>query len=258
MRHVVALSIWLFWGCAGPETERLMRSDGLTRSQAEALQAVEEFSVAEIRETARSYDMTLVEFVRIAEIEGPTLTHAVRRAYCSSRLNSGEDFYSVVETDDWRLGGLPLWSSPEVLASRLGPPDTTFREELPWTDIFGWARFTAGPDTLWFHTVRDSLAYPGKFPLRLGALTAGDVTLEAGAPASEVAAAFPESYRCRNWPLGASLIGTPYDTEVFVDDTTGGGGRIALWLQDDRLVAVGVYEHFGSMAERQPPPRRSE
>ena len=170
------------------------------------------------------------------------LSETERRALCSEAFDNGGDFYSVAETDDWRLGDLPLWSTPEQLRGQFGTPDTTF-QQLFWTDVFGVMRFVVGADTLGFVTVRDSLAYPGEFPLRYGPLAAGGEVFEAGDPASKVEGAFPESYRCRNWPLGANLAYLPYDTEVFVDDTTG-GGRIAFWLRNDSLLAVGVDSHF--------------
>ena len=185
----------------------------------------------------------------------PAMSEEERRAFCSDNYDSSGDPYSVVETDDWRLGDMPLWSTPASLRSELGAPDTTFRE-LPWTDVFGVVQYVIGPDTLRFGTVRDSVAYPYEYPLRLGALLTGDATFALGAPASNVEAAFPLSYRCRNWPLGANLTYLPYDTEVFVDDTTG-GGRVALWLRNDSLIAVGVDTHFDSMDERVRP-RRSD
>ena len=184
-----------------------------------------------------------------------TMSEEERRAFCSGNYDATGDPYSVVETDDWRLGDLPLWSTPEVVRNRFGAPDTTF-QELPWTDVLGVSRFVVGRDTLSFGTVRDTLAFPYGFPLRLGALSTGRVTLGAGASSAEVEAAFPLSYRCRNWPLGANLAYLPYDTEVFVDDTTN-GGRVALWLRNDSLIAVGVDSHFGSMDERVRP-RRSD
>ena len=187
-----------------------------------------------------------LSFLLVAGCGG--MSEAERRAACSDVYDSGGDFYTVVETDGWTVGDLPLWSSPEQLRAQLGAPDTSY-QELVWTDVFGVMVFVVEADTLGFTTVRDSLAYPGWYPLRLGPLAAGPEVFEAGDPASKVERAFPESWRCRNWPLAANLSYLPYDTEVFVDDTTG-GGRIAFWLRNDSLLAVGVDSHFDSMDDR--------
>ena len=251
------LAAVLFWGCASSDTERLVRDDGLSRSQAEAVQAVKEFSISEIRDAARASGRPLAEFVRIAEIEGPTLTHAVRRAYCGNLFDSGENFYSVVRTDSWEVGGVPVWSTPVRVRSQLGEPESVSREQIPWTDAFGVMRYVSRSDTAWFSTFRDSLAYPTEYPLSFGALTTDRGTFRDGTSESEIAASFPESYRCRNWPLGASLYLRPYDTEVFVDDTSDTGGRLVLWLREGQLRAVGVYDHWASMDERTPS-RRSD
>ena len=244
-----ALLASILWGCATSDTDRLVRDHGLTRPQAQALLEVEEFSVEEVLSMVRSHGLTLAEFARMAEVEFPTLDDAVRHGYCSGLDNSGDDVFSVAETAGWRVGPLPVWSTPGAIRQQLGEPDSTFRVEKPWGGDSGFMRFVIRSDTAWFNTFRDRLAFPTEFPLSLGALTTDRGTFEAGTAESEVAAAFAESYRCRNWPpaaAGPSLCARPYDTAVFVDDQLETGGRLVLWLRDGRLEAVGVDDYWGA------------
>ena len=175
-----------------------------------------------------------------------------RRTACAETFDDGGYPYSIADTKLWQIGSLPLWSSLDQLRSTLGEPDSTF-EEVPWTDAL---RILVYPNRserpVWITTLNDTLAYPAQFELGNDALTTDRGRLEAGASLAEVQEAFPDSYRCRDWPLGAGMFDGLYDTEVLVDDTTR-AARIALWFRDGGLVAVGVNQFAGDSDYRTSP-----
>ncbi|PAP77206.1 hypothetical protein BSZ37_12575 [Rubrivirga marina] len=185
-------------------------------------------------------------------LAGCATSDADRRAACEEAFQSGGDWYSVVQTDDWRIGALPFWSSPEAVRSALGTPDTV-RSEFPWSDDLGviaYPRHPSGPVT--FNTLGDSLAYPKQFELGDNVLLTDRGRFGAGTPLSEFRNAFPESYRCRDWPLGAGWSDGLYESELAVDDTSR-VARVALWFRDGGLVAVGVSQYAADEEHRTPP-----
>jgi hypothetical protein len=51
-----------------------------------------------------------------------------RASACAERAAASEYVFTLVNTDRWRVGATPLWSTSERLRTTLGPPDTCFKD----------------------------------------------------------------------------------------------------------------------------------
>ena len=125
-------------------------------------------------------------------------------------------------------------------ASR-GEPDTVSTSIEPSDILATWHyRQSSGPAL--FVTVADTLAYPTQLELADGSLITDRGTFEPGASLAEVERAFPKSYRCRDWPLGAGWLYGDAATQLIVEDTAR-AATLALWFENEKLKSVGVSQY---------------
>ena len=160
---------------------------------------------------------------------------------CIDAYESGGFPYDVASTDDWRLGEEPVWTSPAGLRASRGEPDTVSTSIEPSDILATWHyRQSSGPAL--FVTVADTLAYPTQLELADGSLITDRGTFEPGASLAEVERAFPKSYRCRDWPLGAGWLYGDAATQLIVEDTAR-AATLALWFENEKLKSVGVSQY---------------
>ena len=170
--------------------------------------------------------------------------YEARVSMCDERDAADEHVFSLVNTDRWRVGATPFWSTSERVRAALGPPDTTHRVlQLrfgPKLEFLGYDRLGDRSDgRLDATVVNDSLAYLSYADLRTGPLSTDRGDFEPGSPLSAVREAFPESYECRDWGrVGGQYHDNFYPVLVATDTTR--GAQVFLLFQDERLVSVGT------------------
>lgn len=170
--------------------------------------------------------------------------YETRTLACEERSAAGEYVFTLVSTDRWRVGSTSLWSTPERVRATLGPPDTTYQLPQrikfgPDIEQFGYGRLGGGLEGYKGVTVvNDSLAYIGYAELGSEPLVTDRGRFEPGVPLAEVREAFPESYECRDWRVGALYLDQFHPVVAATDSAR--GAHVLLLFRDERLVSVGI------------------
>lgn len=166
-----------------------------------------------------------------------------RALACEEKVSGGEHPFSVVSTDQWRVGATPFWSTAERVRAALGAPDSTsqplqlkFGPDLKFLSYGRLGDGTGG--SVGVTVVNDSLAYLDYAELRSEPLVTDRGRFEPGAPLSEVREAFPESYQCRDWGT-ASLYDDQFHPVLVATDTAR-GAHVRLKFLNEKLYSVGT------------------
>ncbi|MEM1057596.1 MAG: hypothetical protein AAF845_13040 [Bacteroidota bacterium] len=179
---------------------------------------------------------------------GETESEYERRiAACVELEDSGGYSLSFARTDLWQVGKSSYWSTPADIGAALGPPDTTYHEldEIPEFRIselesFVWERTGEGLDgSIVFEVLADTLAYPKLVELITSPLATDRGLFEPGASLSEVGAAFPESYQCRDYPPALRDYRERFDSGLMVNDSVR-QANVVLLFRGGGLAAVGT------------------
>ena len=166
-----------------------------------------------------------------------------RVSACSERAAADEYVLTLVDTDRWRVGAVPFWSTSERVRGDLGVPDSTFGglplASSPTLDYLVYERPEDRGSRVVAAVVNDSLAYLSDVRLGTQSLVTDRGRFERGAPLSEVREAFPETYGCRDMAgLGGSYQ-YHFSPVLVVTDTTR-GTHVMLLFKDERLVGAGT------------------
>ena len=192
---------------------------------------------------------------------GLLLVGACARPAADCYEASGGLRYDYATTDSWRLGPLPLWTTPAAVARVYGPADpapadTGFTRKLMGptrTRTFGSAESAGEDSPPTFDLIGDTLAYPNVVSLRGRSLQTDRGAVRYGDPVEEVAALFPVSAACSGENASDWLYREPgrFDTFVAVADSAR-RARVAFLFRGDSLVAIGVAGYEGwSRTQRQ-------
>lgn len=176
----------------------------------------------------------LLSLICLLFLAGCEPSEEERYRECAALLEQGEYVLDVISTETWRIGQLPFWATPKELRAVLRVP---IEAEVPIAGM-QWVRYDQPRAS--FTILGDTLAYPSFFDLLSDSLVTDRGVFSSGTSSSRMRAAFPRSYRCRNFALNEH--GDLYDTQVLLADTVR-EAQIALWFQDGGLVAVGEYWH---------------
>ena len=169
--------------------------------------------------------------------------YKARASACDEKVAANEHIFTLVDTDGWRVGATPFWSTPERVRSTLGPPDSTrpalLRIETgPDLDFLVYERRGDGAEgRLDVTVVNGSLAYLSHADLLAEPLQTDRGRFEPGASLAEVREAFPESYECRDVAGFASAYSDRF-SPVLVATDTARGARALLLFKDERLVGA--------------------
>ncbi len=184
--------------------------------------------------------------------------YEARASACEERVVANEYIFSFVDTDRWRVGAVPFWSTPERVRSILGAPDSTRTtviqiEAWPKLDYLVYERSDEGADgRLTVTVVNDSLAYLSHADLLAEPLQTDRGRFAPGVSLAEVREAFPESYECRDLVGFASAYSDRF-SPVLVATDTARGARALLLFKDERLVGAATDYYMQEVKHRSTP-----
>ena len=168
-----------------------------------------------------------------------------RVSACDIKAAAGEYVFTLVDSDRWRVGTTPFWSTAEQVRATLGPPDTSYQEVVwiaggPDLEYHGYNRPSAEADGYLDVTViNDSLTYISHADLGAEPLVTDRGRFQPGAPLAEIRAAFSNSYECLDWSTaGGSYRDQFYPVLVATDSAR--GAHIALLFREGRLHSIGT------------------
>ena len=180
-----------------------------------------------------------------------------RISACDEKAGADEHVFTLVDTDRWRVGTTPFWSTSENVRATLGPPDSTFRwpsptEFGPDLDYLFYQRSDESLNhDLTLTVINDSLAYLSNADLGVEPLLTDRGQFEPGAPLAEVREAFPESYACREWGTAGGEYRDLFYPVLAATDTAR-GAHVLLLFRDERLIGVGL-DYYMQVRHEAPP-----
>lgn len=159
---------------------------------------------------------------------------------CTKAFEEGRAF-DVADTDAWRLGRLPFWSTLDRVKEVYGAPsDSSSLLGSLWSYRFGTE------DVIVFEVIGDSLAYPGQVHLERDTLYTSRGALHSGLTEKDLRPLFPQSQECPDFPIGAAWSSDLYDAQWSIWDSTR-RAIVNLYFRDERLVGVGVGSYERAM-----------
>ena len=160
----------------------------------------------------------------------------------------GEIVHDVVDTDGWSVGGLPLWTRPDWVLDALGEPDWV-HVGAPWDAETGSLEDVATLRYDSLHTsyvfVGDTLAYLAWAPLGPEGLSMGGRSLGTQTVIEDLRSAYPQSYRCRDWPRLGPAADSLTLKHLMLADTLR-GATVELLFGPSGLGQAGVDWHKGT------------
>lgn len=160
----------------------------------------------------------------------------------------GEIVHDIEDTGVWRVGGLPLWTTPDWVLSTLGEPEWV-HVGAPWDSEVGSVEDVA---TLRYDSLRttyvfvgDTLAFLAWAPIGSTGLIGAEHSFEDGAKIGDIRSTYPQSYRCRSWPRRRAPVDSLSPTYMTLVDTLR-GALVELQFEQSGLASAGVYRHEGT------------
>jgi len=160
----------------------------------------------------------------------------------------GEIVHDVEDTRSWSVGGLPLWTTPDWVLDTLGEPGWV-HVGAPWDAEVGSIEDVATLRYDSLHTayvfVGDTLAFLAWAPLGPDGLSVEGHSFDAGVEIGDFRSTYPQSYRCRGWPLRHVTADSVSPTYITLVDTVR-GALVELQFEESGLASAGVYRHEGT------------
>lgn len=173
-----------------------------------------------------------------------------RERRCNEIAEAGGNPFDLADTSEWHVGPFPLWTTPAHLRSSLGEPDDFVPMPPPEIQM-RIPIYEYGDKWATYVEIGDTLAYASEIFLNDDPLVTGTESFDPSTPLSSIRRAFPQSYKCRDWPHEAAYWRTEYETEVTVEDPVQ-DARIGFRFANGQLGRVGINWHRPSFEyERQ-------